>query len=145
VPIVNMLTETVNHIGKHYPDIQGIGLLATTGTIQSRVYHDAFATTDCHLIEPDEIHQQAVMNAIYGEHGVKSGHTTGQCQDNLRTAAHHLVARGAQAVILGCTELPLLVNKDFLRNEPDNSLVYLDPTDILAQRCVTLVQSMSVA
>ena len=58
------------------------------------------------LIVPDLANQRLVMNAIYGERGVKAGCTDGQCRQDLLEALGHLVARGARAVILGCTELP---------------------------------------
>lgn len=143
VPIINMLTETVNFFSKHYPHIRDIGLLATSGTIQSRVYHDAFSGTNFRLIVPNELCQQAVMNAIYGEQGVKSGYTCGRCQTDLLTAVEQVVACGAQAVILGCTELPLLVDEEFKQSLAGDGPIYVDPTDILAQRCVELVQHLS--
>ena len=143
IPIINMLTETVTYIDQHYPHIRHIGLLATNGTIASRIYHHTFAETDYKLIEPGEAPQQAVMNAIYGDQGVKAGHTQGRCQDDLQTAIEDVTARGAQAVLLGCTELPLLVDEEFSRRFPSQNPIFLDPTDILAKRCVGLVRMLS--
>ena len=47
---------------------------------------------------------------------------------------NHLIENGAEAVILGCTELPLIVSgtRDFLGAIP------IDPTDVLARKCVQL-------
>jgi len=40
---------------------------------------------------------------------VKAGFTQGECRDDLKLSLAHLVERGADAVILGCTEMPLLI------------------------------------
>lgn len=138
IPIINMLAETVAFMRRHYPERQTVGLLATSGTMRSRVYHDIIAQAGLQLRVPDVANQARVMNAIYGEQGVKAGFTTGECQDDLLVALRDVVEQGAQIVILGCTELPLLVvqNDDF--KVAGKSVVVLDPTEILARKCVSL-------
>lgn len=73
IPIINMLYETVEHIKQHYNDRKVIGLLATDGTIKSKVYHDVIEKTEFSIVVPEEKYQAKVMNAIYGEKGVKAG------------------------------------------------------------------------
>lgn len=142
IPIVNMLSETVQHICRHYPGARKVGLLATSGTIASGVYHDAARGAPFELMVPDEAHQALVMSAIYGEAGVKAGHVDGRCQDELGEALAHLAARGATLVILGCTELPLLLSErdDHEVGVGGKRIAVLDPTSILARRCVSLAQ-----
>ncbi len=140
IPIVNMLFETVLYIGKHYPDIDKVGLLATTGTVQSRIYHDLFEQTPLTLLTPDNDHQDKIMNAIYGEQGVKAGFQEGVCLSDFRTALEHLVNRGADAIILGCTELPLLQAHSHALPVAGKTVAILDPTTILARKCVALAQ-----
>lgn len=143
VPIVNMLTETVSYIVDKYGKGTRVGLLATSGTVESRVYHDA-AAGQLEIITPDPEHQQRVMDAIYGSEGVKAGYTHGHCADQLRAAIAHLQNRDAKVQILGCTELPLIFaqTEDFHIGEDTVALV--DPTDVLAQRCVRLAQPTGV-
>lgn len=141
IPIVNMLFETISYTLRHYSGREKVGLLATSGTIASRVYHDAAQGAPFELIVPDQEHQQKVMRAIYGEKGVKAGYVEGECKEDLMQALTHLVDRGATVVILGCTELPLL-----LAQTPDlavagKNVAVLDPTEILARRCVSLSQT----
>jgi aspartate racemase len=50
------------------------------------------------------------------------------------------VDRGAEAVILGCTELPILLEATDSYPVGGKSIVVLDPTEILARRCVALAQ-----
>jgi len=138
VPIVNMLSETIAFIKRTYGADRQVGLLATSGTLQSHVYHRAAARAGLSLLVPDAAAQALVMRAIYGEQGVKAGHTQGQCKDDLLAAAAHLVEKGASVLILGCTELPLILPQadDFQVGSARVALV--DPTNVLAQRCVQL-------
>ena len=80
------------------------------------------------------------MRAIYGEHGVKAGFTAGQCRDDLMRALEHIVGQGAEIVLLGCTELPLIQAMDEDYPVGAERIVLLDPTTILARRCVTLAR-----
>ncbi len=138
IPIINMLFETVDYLCKHHPECRKVGLLATSGTIQSRVYHDILEKAGLAIQVPDEKHQAYVMSAIYGEQGVKAGFTNGICSDELMQALGHLVDQEAQAVILGCTELPLLLAQDEAYSVAGKSIVLLDPSEILARKCVAL-------
>ncbi|WP_454742009.1 aspartate/glutamate racemase family protein [Cupriavidus necator] len=141
IPIVNMLTETVRHIVASYGFGAKVGLLATTGTIESGVYHDA-AAGQLELLTPGPEFQQMVMEAIYGPLGVKAGHTAGRCASLLREAIKHLAGQGAHIQILGCTELPLIIAQtDQFEVEPGISVSLVDPTDVLAKRCVRLGQA----
>ena len=137
IPILNMLQETRGYIASHFSSSRPIGLLATSGTIESRVYHDAFAGSEFQLLVPDQDHQAKVMAAIYGEQGVKAGYTEGVCRGELLEALHHLVERGAESVILGCTELPLIFTESSCRVQ-GREIPVLDPTEILAIRCAAI-------
>ncbi len=143
IPIVNMLFETVEHIRKHCQGRKVVGLLATSGTIGSRVYHDVILPAGFDLLVPDTENQQRVMDAIYGPQGVKAGFTSGQCVDDLMLAMASLVERGAEIIVLGCTELPLLVERSDAFSVAGETVVVLDPTDILAKKCVSLCSSFA--
>jgi aspartate racemase len=80
------------------------------------------------------------MDAIYGARGVKAGYTDGICIEDLNAALDDLLARGVRVVLLGCTELPLLLRGERVkRNGREAALV--DPTDILARACVARAQA----
>ena len=78
------------------------------------------------------------MRAIYGEQGVKAGHTGGQCRDDLLQALENVVEKGAEVVILGCTELPLILPDADEFVVAGKSVALIDPTDTLARKCVEL-------
>jgi aspartate racemase len=71
--------------------------------------------------------QDVVMAAIYE---VKSGPTEerrAELRDGLRAVARRLVTRGAQAIVLGCTEIPLIIGRD------DAPVPVCDALDALAR------------
>ncbi|MDR2315795.1 MAG: aspartate/glutamate racemase family protein [Pseudomonas sp.] len=144
VPIVNMLTETIEWIKKTYGSKEPIGLLATSGTVKSQVYHEAANRAGLQIIVPAPDYQNLVMESIYGERGIKAGRTDGLCREQLLTAAQHLAEAGAQVLILGCTELPLVLDHCDSYELNGREVALVDPTTILAQKCVALAQRPSL-
>lgn len=136
VPIINMLSETIAYIEKNWRRRPTVGLLATSGTIASGMYHEAAVGRCMDLVVPDAKHQQLVMDAIYGERGIKAGHVDGECKMALLRALCHLAGRGAEIIILGCTELPLVLEQCPNHRIEGYEVALLDPTDILARSCV---------
>lgn len=77
---------------------------ATDGTVQTGIYQRTFEQSGVALLTPDSAADQAaVMDVIYN--GVKAGDLTHDVTA-FRAACEHLLARGAEVLILGCTELP---------------------------------------
>ncbi len=125
IPMLHMPRETAHAARKM--GYQKVALLATDGTVQSGVYGQAFAQSGVELLLPDPAGQKAVMSLIYD--CVKAGlprFDTGPVVDAIR----RLQAAGAQAMVLGCTELPLAFQQFDLPGNP------LDPTEVLARRAV---------
>ncbi|GFM85615.1 hypothetical protein PSCICO_10140 [Pseudomonas cichorii] len=138
VPIINMLTETVEWIVQQYGSGKTVGLLATSGTVQSQVYHEAASRAGLQIITPGLDYQHMVMEAIYGERGIKAGFTEGLCKEQLLLAAEHLCELGADVLILGCTELPLVLAHSEAFQIMDHNVALVDPTTILALKCIEL-------
>jgi aspartate racemase len=138
VPIVNMLTETVEWIVHKYGSGKAIGLLATSGTVQSQVYHQAARRAGLQILTPGVDYQTMVMDAIYGARGIKAGFTQGLCKEQLLLAAEHLCELGAGVLILGCTELPLVLEHCEAFEINGHTVAIVDPTTILALKCIEL-------
>lgn len=143
IPIVNMLSETVNYIEQRHADKTCIGLLATSGTIASRVYHQNVERSKFKMIVPDAEHQAVVMDVIYGTQGVKAGFVNDEVRARLQVAIAHLVAHGADVIVLGCTELPLLFAQADKFEVGGKTVALLDPTEILARKCVALASPLA--
>lgn len=136
IPIVNMLNVTVSHLREAFPEHREIGVLATSGTIESGVYRKALEAQGLKQVVPPPALQARVMEAIYGKQGVKAGFTTGQCQADISAAIEGLVAFGVGVIVLGCTELPLLLPGGEFISASGVRVRLVDPTDVLARRCV---------
>lgn len=78
-----MLSETIATIAHRYGVDTPVGLLATSGTIKSQVYHEAARRAGLQLVTPGHDYQALVMEAIYGERGIKAGFTDGICREQL--------------------------------------------------------------
>ncbi|MBC3362010.1 amino acid racemase [Pseudomonas sp. SWRI154] len=145
VPIVNMLTETVDWIVDAYGAGKAVGLLATSGTLQSQVYHQAASRAGLELVTPGVDYQAMVMEAIYGPRGIKAGYTEGLCKEQLLLAAEHLCELGAKVLILGCTELPLVLGHCPAYELNGHRVALVDPTMILALKCIVLAGKLDEA
>ena len=131
--IVNMLETCASHV-KQNLNIKRIGLLATKGTHKSKVYHEYFGD-GIELLEPDAAGQEKVHEAIYSkEFGIKafSQPIKPLARETIGREISRLVGRGAQAVILGCTELPLAVRANEI------PIPAIDPGLIAARALVAL-------
>jgi len=143
IPIMNMLTVTVKHIREAFPALRKVGLLATSGTVSSGVYRRELEDHGLQEVVPSPQEQTRVMNAIYGPEGVKAGFTSASGIADMDAAIDDLVAQGAQIIILGCTELPLLLPDPERVTATGNRVTLVDPTDILAKRCVAAAMMWS--
>jgi aspartate racemase len=106
VPFVDLIETTVAATRARLPAAGAIGLLATDGTLAARLYHDAYEAAGVRTIAPLGDDQRTVMDAIYA---VKAGTVDDVVRARLRLVAERLAAAGAQAVVAGCTEVPLLL------------------------------------
>ncbi|MFM0738744.1 amino acid racemase [Paraburkholderia xenovorans] len=145
VPIVNMLTVTVDYVRSRFPTLREVGLLATTGTITSAVYQQALEARGLRQIVPGGNLQQRVMSAIYGPRGVKAGFTSGECLDDINAALNDLIEQGVEVILLGCTELPLLLSGQTIACANGRVVNVVDPTDVLARRCVEYARAAVVS
>ncbi|RQS28810.1 aspartate/glutamate racemase family protein [Burkholderia sp. Bp8990] len=136
IPVVNMLTVTVAHLRDTYPELRDVGVLATSGTIESGVYKRALESQGLRQVAPTPALQVRVMEAIYGKQGVKAGFTTGQCQEDIGAAVDALIAEGVRVIVLGCTELPILLPGGEYVARDGRRATLVDPTDVLARTCI---------
>lgn len=129
VPFVNLIGETLRRARGQVDGLRKVGVLATDGTLAVGVYAKAAAAMGLDAVAPDREAQADVMDMIYA--GVKAGRPVARAR--LDAAIDHLRSQGAQAIVLGCTELSILA-RDFDLDAPD----VVDSLDTLARRTVEL-------
>lgn len=109
---------------------QRVGLLGTSWTMKGPVYEKALSEHHTDIILPGEPRMEQINRLIFEElcQGIFRPETIELFQDTITD----LKEQGAQAVILGCTEIPLIIH-------PENSpLPVLDSTRLLAREAVKL-------
>ncbi|MGB9906866.1 MAG: aspartate/glutamate racemase family protein [Candidatus Saccharicenans sp.] len=130
LPLLDLVTETVRWTTSCLPGIRKVGLLATEGTVASGIFHKAFARRQVQVLEPGAAGQKKVMEAIYGRQGIKAGFTGSGPARLLQEVARELINSGAQAIIAGCTEIPLVLKPGRL------PLPLVDPMNIGARALI---------
>jgi len=127
IPILNMIEETAKETKKRIPQIKKVGLLASIGVYRWEIYHQHFKKFHIEVISPEEKDKEEVMKAIYA---VKAGDLSNEVKKNIISIAQKLIDKGAEAIITGCTEIPLILK------EGDISAPIIDPTQVLAKAAV---------
>jgi aspartate racemase len=130
VPFVNLLDESLGYAKKYIPGIKKAGLVASSGTVASKLFHKTFGGAGIEVIAPGRDEQKRIQNAIFGKKGIKAGFAMGAPRETIIAMARRLIRRGAEAVIAGCTEVPLVL-------EPkDLSVPLIEPMKIGAMACI---------
>lgn len=130
IPFLHMLGETAIYIEKEMPDVRKFGLLATTGTIETRIFQSELEKRKKETIIPDKKNQSKIMSAVYGGKGIKAGFTNQPNRILLGVVSHLVDEKGCQAVIAGCTEIPLALQPEHITTP------LIDPLRIMARRSV---------
>ena len=128
IPFLNMPEETAALLKKR--GVAKAAVLATDGTVQSGLYGRALAGEGIEAIYPDEEQQRQLMSLIYDyiKHGIAD---PGKLPyEETKAIAEDMTARGAGAILLACTELPIA----FGIMEITEACV--DPTRVLAAAAI---------
>jgi aspartate racemase len=133
ITLLNIIQETVTGILRHYPHVRRVGILGSRGTYEFRLYDDLLLKHDLVPIRPEET--EKVVAAIYDKAcGIKSfsSPVSQQARGWVLEAIDSVAGQGAEAVILGCTELPLAVPES-----SRNGIPLIDPAVMLARALIT--------
>lgn len=138
VILVNMIDEVGKYINEFHNEVRKVGVLSTTGTLKTNIYPNLLKYYEIESIQVDnEIQNNCVQPAIYDPiYGIKShgNPISKRAHEDLLTSAMHLIRKGAEAIILGCTEIGLSITDNNIENA-----VILDSTKILARALIKLV------
>ena len=127
IPILNIIEETRDYVVQNMPQLKRVGLLSTLVTTRGGLFHNAFAEKNIDVVILGNDDQAKVSDVI---EAAKVGKTGTETRAKLMSAANKLIADGAEALILGCTELSIVVE------EGDFSVPFFNSAQILAQSAV---------
>lgn len=129
IPVLNMIEETRDRVIEDgLVPARKIALLATLGTVRARLYQHAFARSGVEVVVPPASLQERVAEAIAC---VKSDASDARAGELLASVVAAFAADGIDAVIAGCTELPIA-----LAQVSALPLRVVDPTQVLAEAVV---------
>jgi aspartate racemase len=123
--VINTIVETANYLKAE--GISRVGIMATDGTIKSKLFQNVLCEYGIECVLPDYANQKNVMNIIYGN--VKAGIPADM--DVFNMVSRSLFNGGAQKILLGCTELSVVRHKNGGLSEK-----YLDVMEVLARKSI---------
>lgn len=137
IPLVELVEETVAFLASRHPQAT-VGVLATSGTLASSLYHRPLAERGLRAVSlldaagGETLQRRLVMEPIYGGpslEGIKLGGPHPEARSRLEEAARVLVETlRSQVLLLGCTEISMVLRSAKLSGRP-----VVDPLDVAAR------------
>jgi aspartate racemase len=128
IPIIHIAEATADELGRH--NITKVALLGTKYTMTQDFYKAKLENAGISVLIPDEQGIETVNNIIYNE--LCLGTILETSKEKYCRIIKSLATQGAQAVVLGCTEIGLLIQQN------DTSLPVFDTTEIHATKAAML-------
>lgn len=127
IPLLSIVTETLKVIRKL--KLHKVGLLGTKFTMQSNLFQKELNPEGIEVFVPDKMDQEYIQTKIYDELSV------GRFYDQTRTGLLNIIKKlidhySIEGIILGCTELPLILDKE------EYNIPFLNTTRIHAESAV---------
>jgi len=125
IPIIGIPEETLT-VAKSY-GFKKIGLLATKNTIKMKTFDKEAEKFGMSILIPTFEQQNKITDVIMN---ILAGNKTDQYKLTLQQIIEELISKGAEAIVIGCTDLPLIINNN------GSKVLLLDTTEVLAQASV---------
>lgn len=127
IPFVSMVDATCAHIARELPGARRVGLVATDGGIACGIYQRGLGALGLETLVPSHAQTESVMTAVAG---IRMGDHGPAAKNPLVEQINGLADAGADCVIAGCTEIPLVLAST------DIDVPLIDPAEVLAQAAV---------
>ncbi len=128
IPFLSIVDATVSVIPE---SMTKVGLMTTPAGLASDCYQRALFDRGIETIEHDAAEVEELMKLVYS---IKVGDTGSGVTDGMRGLAEALVERGAELIIFGCTEIPIVLDAG------DLEVQGLSSTDELAKRTIAIAR-----
>lgn len=127
VPFVSIIEETVTATLGRSPNLERVGVLASSGCLDAKLYQNAFAQHGVKVFVPEGTERETFMSLLYR---VKAGDKGAEVRKTMCALADSLIGWGAEAIVAGCTEVPLVLGGQDLPRP------FIDSSAVLAERTV---------
>lgn len=108
IPVIHIATETAKEIKKQ--QLKKVGLLGTKFTMELNFFSSKLNDQNIEAIIPDAEDRDFIQDIIYNELG--KGIINEKSKQRYITIINKLIENGAEGIILGCTEIPLLIQQE---------------------------------
>jgi aspartate racemase len=125
VPFLSMIDETVKAVVEYRPERAGV--LAADPCLAANLYQDGLKKAGIEPVLLNSDSQRTFMELIYR---IKSGDTGEVVRRSMATLARKLEAQGADVLVAGCTEVPLVLTQDDVEAE------LISSTDVLVEKTI---------
>lgn len=132
-PFISLIDEVVDEVRSSNLTPKRVGVLATQGSRDANIFAPAFSKYGIEVLQLSAHSQQHFMDNLYL---IKAGDRSTEIHDSMQQLGQELIAQGADVLIAGCTELPLVLQNG------DNTKPMIDSTDVLARRCVAYARGL---
>ncbi len=126
-PFVSLIDEVVTEAKRLHPGARRVGVMATQGSRDANIFGPAFARKGIDVVQLDAPQQAQFMTLLYR---IKSGERGPELRAAMRGLGEQLSAMGADVLVAGCTEVPLVMGPG------ENTRPLIDSTDVLAPQTV---------
>jgi aspartate racemase len=107
LPTISIIDVTVETMRRSLPQLRYAGVLASTGCIDAGLYQKAFAKNGVHALVPEGEWRDRFMAVLYR---IKSGDASPAAKAEMRVISLALSDAGAEGIVAGCTEVPLVLS-----------------------------------
>ena len=132
IPIIHIGVETAKAVTKQ--GLNKVGLLGTKFTMEMDFYRNIFEKFGLEVMVPEKQETRDYIQLTVKEE-LGTGYINNETKKNYITIANELIERGAECIILGCTEIPMLISQD------DFKIPVFDTTKIHSQAIVEYIVS----
>ena len=136
IQLLHLIEEVGRFLSTQYPAVRKAGILGTNGTYRAKMYTDVLSSYHVETIYPEQEMQETLVHPaiIDQEYGIKafSDPVTERARQDLLEAARYLVRQGSEAVILGCSEIPLAIHESRI-----GPAVVIDSVSVLAKALIS--------
>lgn len=128
IPFINLIDEVVMEIQQVFPAVRCVAVMAADGCLDARLYQDALKRNDYQVLTWDQSERERFMALLYR---VKAGERGTLVEHEFAELANSLVDKGAEILIDGCTEIPLM------QGTAEPAVPVISSTDVLVARTIT--------
>jgi aspartate racemase len=133
IPVLHIIDETVLETIRKVDNVKKVGVLATSGAMKTKMYQNSFNKFDIEVVEVTNEIQELVHNSVFS---FRLDGLNNENEEMMLKAAKFLIDNGAEALIMGCTEIPLVLGNKKL------SVEVVNPNNIIATIAVKFAKNL---